>query len=86
MKDALAQLEASKSSNKDLLKDFNWINEESGWVIESVEVKYVDISIFSPLSGSTYSEFPHRWKNSMKVLINIKSNDNDVFLGIISDI
>ena len=60
MKDALAQLEASKSSNKDLLKDFNWINEESGWVIESVEVKYVDISIFSPLSGSTYSEFLHR--------------------------
>ena len=45
LKDALAQLEASKSSNKDLLKDFNWINEESGWVIESVEVKYVDISI-----------------------------------------
>ena len=40
----------------------NWINEESGWVIESVEAKYVNISVFSPLSGSTYIELPRRSK------------------------
>ena len=40
----------------------NWINEESGWVIETVEAKYVNISVFSPLSGSTYIELPRRSK------------------------
>ena len=27
----------------------NWINEGSGWVIESVGAEYVNIPIFSPL-------------------------------------
>ena len=48
-KDPLAQLEASKSSIEDFFKDLldemlyridNWINEGSGWVIESADLKY----------------------------------------------
>ena len=58
----------------------NWINKESGWIIESVDTEYVNISIYSPLSGSTYIELPCRSKNSMKSLINIKNNGNKCFL------
>ena len=36
----------------------DWINEGSGWMIESVDTEYVNISIYSPLSGSTYTESP----------------------------
>ena len=31
----------------------DWINEGSGWMIEYVDAEYVNISIYSPLSGST---------------------------------
>ena len=34
----------------------NWISEGSGWMIESVDVEYVNVSIYSPLSGSLYVE------------------------------
>ena len=37
-----------------LYKINNWINERSGWIIESIEAQYVNISVYSPLSGSTY--------------------------------
>ena len=36
----------------------NWITEVSGWIIESIEAQYMDISIYSPLIGSTYIELP----------------------------
>ena len=31
----------------------NWINEGFGWVIKSIDAEYVNISAFSPLSGSS---------------------------------
>ena len=58
----------------------NWINEGSGWIIESIEAQYENISIYSPLIGSTYIELPDKMKNPMKGSINIKSNDNKYFL------
>ena len=57
----------------------NWINEGSGWVIESINYEYVNISIYSPLSGSSYIELPSKRRNSMKGLTNIKNNDNNCF-------
>ena len=54
----------------------NWINEGSGWVIESIDAEYVNVSGFRTLAGSTYVELPCRLKISMKGLINIKNNDN----------
>ena len=36
----------------------DWINEGSGWMIESLDAECVNISIYSPLSGSTYTESP----------------------------
>ena len=49
-------------------------------VIESADAEYVNISVYSPLSGSTYIELPCQLKNSVKSLINVKSNDNICFL------
>ena len=57
-----------------------WINEGSGWIIESIEAQYVNISVHSPLIGSIYIELPDKLKNLMKGLINIKKSDNKCFL------
>ena len=34
-------------------KRHNWINERSGWINESIQSQYVNISVYSTLSGST---------------------------------
>ena len=75
-----------KSFRDVLYRIDNWSNERSGWVIEPIEAEYVNISIFSPLSGSTYIELPHKLRHSMKDLVNIKNNDNKCFFGVILDI
>ena len=69
-----------KSFQEILYRIDNWINEGSGSVIESIEAEYVNISIYSPLSESTYIELPNKLKRSIKGLINIKNNDNKCFL------
>ena len=67
-----------KGQRKLINKD--WINGGSGWMIESVDAEYVNISIYSPLSRSICIELPRKLKNSLKDLINIKKNDNKFFL------
>ena len=42
--------------------------------------EYVNISIYSPLSGSSYIELPDKLRNSVRGLINTKNNDNKSFL------
>ena len=42
-----------------------WINEVSGWGIESIEVKYANISAYILLSGSSYIKFRNKLRNSM---------------------
>ena len=69
-----------KSFREILYRIDNWINEGSGWIIESIEDQYVNIYIYSSLIGSTYIELPDGLKNPMKGLINIKNNDNKCFL------
>ena len=69
-----------KSFQEMLYRIDNWINEGSGWIIESVAAEYVIISIYNPLIGSTYVELPDKLKNPMKGLINIKNNDNKCVL------
>ena len=58
----------------------HWINDRSGWIIQSIDAQYVNISIYSPLIGSTYIELHDKLKNPMKGLINIENNDNKCFL------
>ena len=53
-----------KSFQEILYRIGNWINEGSGWILESIEAEYVNISVYSSLSGSTYIELPHKRKHS----------------------
>ena len=48
--------DVNKSFQEVLCRIDNLINEASGWVIKSADAEYVNISIFSLLSGSTYTE------------------------------
>ena len=57
-----------------------WINEGSGWIIESIESQYISISIYRPFSGSSYIDLPIELNNSKKGLINIKNKDQQCFL------
>ena len=68
-----------KSFQEILYRIDHWINEGSGWIIESIEAQYLNICIYSPLIGSTYIELPEKLKNSMKGVINIKNNYNKCF-------
>ena len=58
----------------------NLVNKVSGWIVESIDVEYVNISAYSPLIESTYINLPSGLQNSKKGLINIKNNDNKCFL------
>ena len=75
-----------KSFHRILNRIDNWLNKGCGWLIESIEAQYVNISIYSPLIGSTYIELPDKLKYPMKGLINIKNNGNKCFIGVISGI
>ena len=49
-----------RSFQEILYRTHNWIHEESGCIIESIEIQYVNIFIYSPSSGSTYIELPNK--------------------------
>ena len=69
-----------KSFQKILCRIDNWIKEGSGWIIDSINGEYLNISMYSPLIGNTYIELPDKLKNPMKGLINIKNSDSKCFL------
>ena len=69
-----------KSFQEILYRIDNWINEGSGWVVKSINGEYVNISMYSPLIGSSFVKLLNELKNSKKGLINIKNNDNKCFL------
>ena len=57
-----------------------WIIKGSGWIIESTESQYINISTHRPLVGSSYIDLPIELKHPRKGLINIKNNDQKCFL------
>ena len=63
----------NKSFEEVLHRINSWINEGSGWIIEILKTEYVSISVYSPLSGSTYIKLARELKNLMRILINIKT-------------
>ena len=75
-----SEFNLDKSFQEILYRIDNWINERSGWIVESIDGEYVNISAYSPLVGNTYIELPDELKNPMKGLINIKNSDNKCFL------
>ena len=58
----------------------NWINQGSGWIIESIEGFYLNVSSNSRLIRSTYFNLSSELQHPMKRLINIQNNDNKCFL------
>ena len=58
----------------------NWINERSGWIVESIESQHINLSTYGPLLGSSYVKLPVELGSPRKGLINIKNNDQKCFL------
>ena len=52
-----------------------WINEGSGWNVESIESQYINVSTYRPLSGSFYMDLPVELRSPRKGLINIKNKN-----------
>ena len=57
-----------------------WINEGSGWTVESIESQYINISAYRPIPGSSYIFLPVELKSPRKGLINIKNKYQKCFL------
>ena len=57
-----------------------WIREGSGWIIESIESQYINITTYNPLVGSYYTDLPIELRSPRKGLINIKNNGQKCFL------
>ena len=56
-----------------------WVSEGSGWVIDSINNHYINVTTYKPLHGSSYIELPIELQNSTKRLINIKNKDDECF-------
>ena len=68
------------SFQKILYRIDNWINDGSGWIVESIESQYINVSTYRPLSGSSYMKMPKELRSSKKGLITIKNKDQKCFL------
>ena len=70
----------NKSFQEILYRTDNWINESSGWIIESIESQYSNVSTFRPLIQSYYVKLPAELRSPKEGLINIKNNNQKCFL------
>ena len=75
-----SEFSLDKSFQEILYRIDDWINEGSGWVVQSINGEYVNISMYSRLTGSSLGKFPNELKNPNKGSINIENNDNKCFL------
>ena len=57
-----------------------WINNGSGWNVESIESQYINISTYRPLSGSFYMDLPVELRSPRKGLITLKKKIKNVFM------
>lgn len=53
----------------DFYRTDNWISTGSGWVTETVDDKYVNISVYSPVSGYWYiiMNYLMNWNTQIRV-------------------
>ena len=56
-----------------------WVSEGSGWVIDRIDSHYINVTLYKPLNGSSYTELPNELRNPKKGLINIKNKDAECF-------
>ena len=57
-----------------------WINEGSGWIIETVKGLYNNTSNYESLSDSSYIPLPKELNNSIKCLTDIKNKNLKCFM------
>ena len=57
-----------------------WTNEGSGWILESIESQYINISTYRLLLESSHINLPIKLRNPRKRLINIKNKDQKCFV------
>ena len=60
------KLDLDKSFQEILYRTDNWINESSGWIIESIVSHYINISTYKPLIGSSYINLPSELRSPKK--------------------
>ena len=48
----------NKSFQEILYRIDAWINKGSGWIVESIESQYINITAYKPLVGSSYINLP----------------------------
>ena len=56
-----------------------WISEGSGRTIDTIDGRYLNITTYKPLNGSSYIELPIKLKNPKKGLINLQNKDDECF-------
>ena len=56
-----------------------WVSEGSGWVIDRIDSHYINVTLYKPLNGSSYTELPTELRNPKKGLINMKNKDDECF-------
>ena len=78
--------ELNKSFQEILYRIDAWINKGSGWIVESIESQYINISTYKPLEGSSYIDLPIELSNPRKRVINIKTNNQKYFYAVMLDI
>ena len=71
--------ELSMSRQEILSTIDKWVSEGSGWVIDSINNHYINVTTYKPLHGSSYIELPIELQNSAKGLINVKNKDDECF-------
>ena len=49
-----------------LYRTDNWINEGFGWIAELIESRYISVSSYRPLSGSSYVKLSEELRSSVK--------------------
>ena len=58
----------NKSFQEILYRIDAWINEGSGWIVESIESQYINITTYKPLVGRSYIDLPIELRNPRKKL------------------
>ena len=60
------KFDLDKSFQEILYRIDNWINQSSGWIVESIKSQYINISTYRPLSGSSYIKLLVELRNPKK--------------------
>ena len=59
-----------------------WINNGSGWNVESIESQYINISTYRPLSGSSYMDLPVKLKSPKKRINQLQNQRSKMFFMV----